>query len=86
MPPTHISHWRLLLPVTCHKVIRREIDEEGYNWDAGPPKYEHFHYAEDGEVDFAPRIIGGTPAFHGEFVAKVRKYYTDITFYKLFAK
>lgn len=57
--------------VTCHKVAKREIDEEGYDWEAGPPHYEHFHYTIDGEIDFAPRIIGGHPAAHGEFPAKV---------------
>lgn len=58
--------------VTCHRVVKREYDEEGYDWEAGVPHYEHIHYTEDGEIDFVPRIIGGTPAFHGEFPAKVR--------------
>jgi secreted trypsin-like serine protease len=29
------------------------------------------HYTEDGEIDFAPRIIGGVPSFQGDFPAKV---------------
>ncbi|CRK90510.1 CLUMA_CG004118, isoform A [Clunio marinus] len=61
--------------VTCHNIERRyvdnDVDEEGYDWEAGPPRYEHFHYAENGEIDFAPRIIGGTPSWHGEFPAKI---------------
>lgn len=56
---------------TCHQIIKREIDEVGYDWDAGVPHYEHIHYTQDGEIDFTPRIIGGTPAFPGEFPAKV---------------
>lgn len=46
------------------------MDEESYDWDA-IPHYEHIHYTEDGEIDFVPRIIGGTPASHGEFPAKI---------------
>jgi len=57
--------------VTCHQINKREIDEEGYDWDAGVPHYEHFHYNEDGEIDFAPRIIGGNIAAAGEFPAKI---------------
>lgn len=57
--------------VTCHNIVKREIDEEGYDWDAGVPRYAHMHYTEDGEIDFAPRIIGGTPAWAGEFPAKI---------------
>ena len=48
----------VLIIVTCHKVSKREIDEEGYDWEAGVPHYEHFHYNEEDEIDFAPRIIG----------------------------
>lgn len=51
--------------------MKRDIDEEGYDWDAGVPHYEHMHYTADGVIDFSPRIIGGIPAFSGEFPAKV---------------
>lgn len=54
--------------------MKREIDDEGYDWEAGVPHFEHIHYGEDGEILFAPRIIGGTPAFHGEFPAKVKYF------------
>ena len=60
-----------LLAATCHKVAKREVDGEGYDWDAGVPRYEHIHYDENEEIDFAPRIIGGTPSWAGEFPAKV---------------
>lgn len=50
---------------------KRQIDEEGYNWEAGPPKLEKFHYQDDDTIDFAPRIIGGAPSWLGEFQAKV---------------
>lgn len=49
------------------------VDEEGYDWEAGVPHYEHMHYTAEGDIDFSPRIIGGTPSFHGEFPAKVRQ-------------
>jgi hypothetical protein len=57
--------------VTCHDIGKRDIDEFGYNWDSGPPKLETFHYSDDETIDWAPRIIGGQPAWHGEFPAKV---------------
>lgn len=65
--------------VTCHRIEKRQTDDgdiqlTDWDWEAGPPHYEHIHYtsdAEDGEIDFAPRIIGGTPAWHGEFPAKI---------------
>lgn len=51
--------------------MKREIDEEGYDWDAGVPHYDHIHYTHDGDIDFSPRIIGGMPSFQGEFPAQV---------------
>lgn len=67
------------VPVTCHQIVKREVDEEGYDWDAGVPRYEHMHYTEDGDIDFSPRIIGGIPAFNGEFPAKVSRHSTKVT-------
>lgn len=46
--------------------------EFDWNWEAGVPHYPHPKYNdEDDEILFFPRIIGGTPAFHGEFLAKI---------------
>ena len=47
-----------------------EVELE-WNWEAGVPHYPHPKYNDDDEVLFFPRIIGGTPAFHGEFLAKI---------------
>jgi len=55
--------------VMSNDVVQEEKDS--YNWEAGVPHYEHVHYNHDGEIDFAPRIIGGTPAEHGDFPAQV---------------
>lgn len=70
------SDWKISkfinrISVTCHQITKREVDEEGYDWDNGAPRYEHMHFMEDGEIDFSPRIIGGTPSFQGEYPAKV---------------
>lgn len=43
-----------------------QIDGD-WNWEAGIPHYPHPRYDDNDEVTFFPRIIGGTPAFHGEF-------------------
>jgi hypothetical protein len=68
---TKVSIYLNEFPATCHNIEKREVDEKGYDWDAGVPRYEHMHYDENHEIDFAPRIIGGTPAWAGEFPAKV---------------
>lgn len=45
--------------------------ESDWNWDAGIPHYQHPEYNDRDEIEFFPRIIGGTPAFLGEFPSKV---------------
>ncbi|CAG9809636.1 unnamed protein product [Chironomus riparius] len=50
------------------EVVEVELE---WNWEAGVPHYPHPKYSDDDEVLFFPRIIGGTPAFHGEFLAKI---------------
>lgn len=56
-------------------MAKRQADDEAeqpeWDWEAGPPHYQHFHYNDEGEIDFAPRIIGGVPSWHGEFPAKI---------------
>jgi Trypsin len=69
--------------VTC-KLQKRDADEEivsiaddadsvdvEWDWDAGVPHYPHPRFNDNGDVLFFPRIIGGTPAVHGEFQAKI---------------
>lgn len=46
--------------------------ESDWDWKSGViPHYSYPHYDDSGEILFFPRIIGGTPAFLGEFTAKV---------------
>lgn len=51
-------------------VLSNDEEETDWNWDAGIPHYPTPRYHND-EIDFFPRIIGGTPAARGEFPAKV---------------
>lgn len=44
----------------------RDIDYD-WNWDAGIPHYPSPHYQND-EIDFFPRIIGGSPALLGTLI------------------
>jgi hypothetical protein len=44
-----------------------EENEGDWNLDEGIPHYPHPRYDHNDEVTFFPRIIGGRPAFHGEF-------------------
>lgn len=51
-------------------VIGDDESESDWNWEAGIPHYPVPRYLDD-EIAFFPRIIGGEPAFLGEFPAKV---------------
>lgn len=48
-----------------------EEEISDWNWDAGIPHFPHPKYDHNDEVVFFPRIIGGTSAFHGEFLSIV---------------
>lgn len=44
--------------------------ESDWNWDAGIPHYPTPHYHNE-EIDFFPRIIGGTPALIGAYFYQI---------------
>jgi hypothetical protein len=46
-------------------------DESQWSWETEFPRYPEPKYDDNGEILFFPRIIGGNPAFQGEFPAKV---------------
>ena len=73
MKTVAIVHQGIVIAQTEEEVEENteSYPELEWNWEAGVPHYPHPKYSDNDEILFFPRIIGGTTAFHGEFLAKI---------------